>query len=80
MSKKPEPRTLDQFLTELADNDLTIKEWARQKGLSFNAVYMVVHGRSSGIRGEARKVVRAMGLPVPQAAGVGRASRKAVAA
>lgn len=80
MSKKSEPRTLDQFLTELADKDLTIKAWARQQGLSFNAVYMVIHGRSCGMRGEARKVVRAMGLPIPPAAGVGRAASNGVAA
>lgn len=73
------PRTLDDFLTSLADKDLTIKQWAKQQGFGFNAVYMVVHGRSSGQRGEARKVLRAMGLPLPHAAGVGRANAKVAA-
>lgn len=65
MSTKPTARTLDDFLQELGDKDMSIKEWARQEGFNFNAVYMVLHGRSAGMRGEGRKVLRAMGLPVP---------------
>jgi len=73
---KPKTRTLDVFLSELADQDLTIKEWASRNGFGANAVYMVVHGRSSGQRGQARKVIRAMGLALPPAPGVGRAGKR----
>lgn len=65
MTTKPTTRTLDQFLTELGDQDMSISDWAKQKGFSLSSVYQVTRERTVGHRGEARKIARAMGLPLP---------------
>ncbi len=71
MVKKVTERTQQDFLNELAEKDMTLKGWASANGFSFNAVYMVLHGRTKGTRGEARRVLRAMGLALPPIAGNG---------
>lgn len=65
MTTKQTTRTLDQFFSELADNDMSITDWAKQRGFSLSSVYQVTRGRTLGHRGEARKIARAMGLSLP---------------
>lgn len=65
MTTKHPPRTLDQFFAELDDKDMSISDWAKQRGFSLSSVYQVTRGRTVGYRGEARKIARAMGLILP---------------
>lgn len=66
-TSKPAPasKTVEQFLAELADADMTIADWARTHKQPLNTVYAVCGKRINGSRGAARKVARAMGLALP---------------
>ncbi len=75
MPTPPTGRTIEAFLAELADQDLTIRDWARLHQLDINTVYMAVSGRIAGTRGEARRVIRAMGLTPPPVTGKGTQAR-----
>ena len=77
MSKKQ--RTLQDFLSELEEKNMTLADWARSNYFSLSTVYVVVNGRNLGKRGEGRRVYQAMGLAtspmhrnpqIPQGAGV----------
>lgn len=68
-------RTLSDFLRALSDSDKTLKQWALEKGLDVDTVYQVANGRTKGRWGESRKVMRAMGLPVPTARVVARSAK-----
>lgn len=65
MKKRTTSRTLDAFLRDLADQNKSISAWAQEHGFSLNAVYAVTMRRNSGVRGQSREIVRAMGLPLP---------------
>lgn len=66
-STKPAPacKTVEQFMDDLAANDMTIADWARNNKQPLNTVYALVGKRVNGQRGAARKVARAMGLELP---------------
>ena len=56
-NSKPAPasKTVEQFLAELADADMTIADWARTHKQPLNTVYAVCGKRINGSRGAARK-------------------------
>lgn len=58
-------KDIDAFLAALDEADLTVAAWARQHKLPLTLVYQVLHGRLSGRRGHARRIVKTMGLPLP---------------
>lgn len=58
-------KTVEQFLAELADADMTIADWARKHGHPLTTVYALCGKRFNGSRGASRKVARAMGLALP---------------
>lgn len=58
-------RTVVTFLAELEQQDKTLTEWARERKLPMNAVYRVAAQKSMGRWGQARKVLRAMGITPP---------------
>jgi gp16 family phage-associated protein len=66
-NSKPAPasKTVEQFIDELAQADMTIAEWARTHKQPLNTVYALCGKRVVGSRGAARKVARAMGLALP---------------
>jgi gp16 family phage-associated protein len=61
----PASKTVEQFIDELAANDMTIADWARTHKQPLNTVYALCGKRFNGSRGAARKVARAMGLALP---------------
>ena len=62
---KKQPKTLDKFLQELSDKDMSVADWARANGFSQWMVYQVTQGRVAGYRGKGRAIMRAMGVSVP---------------
>lgn len=58
-------KTVEQFMDELAANDMTIADWARSNKQPLTTVYALCGRRINGCRGAARKVARAMGLALP---------------
>lgn len=62
-----QPRTVITFLAELRQQDKTLSAWALEQKLPLQAVYRVVKQRSLGRWGDARKVLRAMGVEPPAA-------------
>ena len=62
---KPVNKTVADFLRTLEEQDLSLAEWARRKNLNMQAVYTVCSGRAQGKRGETRRAMKAMGLPLP---------------
>lgn len=44
---------------------MTVTAWAKKHGFSLSATYLVLQGRTVGYRGQARQIVRAMGLALP---------------
>lgn len=58
-------KTVEQFLAELAERDMSIADWCRQHKQPKNTVYALCGKRFNGTRGEARRVARAMGLALP---------------
>lgn len=65
MHRATTPKSVKDFLAALAKSDVTIAEWAREREFPLSTVYLVTQGRLVGRRGVSRKIVRAMGLPVP---------------
>lgn len=63
---KTTSRTLNDFLSELAQQKKSIRQWATEKGFDLSLVYAVCQGRTKGNFGESRRVMKAMGLPVPK--------------
>lgn len=63
--KKPNARTLHDFVEELGRKNLTASDWAQQHGFDRQDVYMVLRGRTHGRRGKARAVLQAMGVQPP---------------
>lgn len=62
MSKK---RTPEDFLRELQESDKTLAQWCREQRFSASLASRVLRGETLGRWGEARRIVRAMGLPLP---------------
>jgi gp16 family phage-associated protein len=65
MTKAQPPKTLDDFLSLLEAQNMTVAAWAREKGLPLGEVYSLLRGRTIGKRGAARTIVIAMGLKPP---------------
>lgn len=66
MKTPPRPSaSVAAFLAELSQRDETLAAWARRKKLSINVVYQVAAGRAVGARGNARQVLKAMGVVPP---------------
>ncbi len=65
MSKKPQRKTVDDFQRDLESQNVTVSQWARDKSLNLNVVFMVLQGRCLGYRGAAREVMQAMGINPP---------------
>tara|TARA_B100001105_G_scaffold252807_1_gene245117 strand:- start:10360 stop:10599 length:240 start_codon:yes stop_codon:yes gene_type:complete len=65
MRKITPPKTLEMFLKELEAQNKTVAEWARERNLDLNVVYMVVRGRAVGRRGKCRQAMHAMGIQLP---------------
>lgn len=65
MSKATAPKTLDEFLNSLEQQDMTVAAWARENGFPPVAVWAVVNGQHNGRHGRARQIVRAMGIEPP---------------
>lgn len=61
----PKTRTPTDFLAALRDSDMTVADWCRAHGFSQQLAYRVLNGRSQGRWGEARRIVKKMGLQVP---------------
>lgn len=59
------PKTVAEFLTSLEAKEMTVAQWAREKGLPARTVYSLIKGRYTGRTGQAREVLKAMGLPTP---------------
>lgn len=56
---------IQAFRDELDAQGKPVSEWARERGLSYDAVTMVLKGRAKGRRGEAHRVFVAIGLKQP---------------
>ncbi len=65
MRKAPPKKTIGQFMKELEEQNLTLADWARERQLDLNVVYMVARGRAIGRRGKSRAVLQAMGIALP---------------
>lgn len=61
----PKHKTTDDFLTELDKSNLTVAAWARANQRDLCMTYSVIRGVAKGRRGEARQIMKAMGLPLP---------------
>lgn len=58
-------KSVEDFLSELEKENITLAEWSRRNNLDMQAVYTVCNGRALGRRGNTRQVMAAMGLPLP---------------
>lgn len=58
-------KTLDDFLSGLDAQGITVTEWARSRGFPARSVYAVISGHHTGTRGKARAVLTAMGIEPP---------------
>ena len=61
----PQVRTAEDFLKELEDRNLSVAQWCREHRASTNTVWAIAAGRVLGRSGEARRVMKLMGLEVP---------------
>lgn len=61
----PKTKTPADFLRHLQAQDKTLAQWCRENGFSHAMACRVVNGASIGRWGEARRIVKAMGLPLP---------------
>lgn len=59
-------RTPNDFLADLSKSDKTVADWCRERGFSQQMAYRVLNGASVGKWGEARRIAKAMGLPLPE--------------
>jgi gp16 family phage-associated protein len=64
MSRTPHS-SVASFLESLSNADKTLADWARENGLDLTTAYQVSNGRLKGRHGEARRVMRAMGVKPP---------------
>ena len=64
MSRTPHS-SVHAFLYSLSQSDRTLADWAREHDLPLTTVYQVCNGRLKGRHGEARRVLRAMGVTLP---------------
>ena len=55
-------KTTDEFKRELANNGVSISEWAKRHGFSVALVYQVLTGQRKTIRGESHRIAVAAGL------------------
>jgi gp16 family phage-associated protein len=55
-------KTLDEVRADLNRHGKSIREWAREHGVSDRIVYEVLRGRLKGRRGQAHKVAVLLGL------------------
>lgn len=62
MTKDQFNRKIAAFRAELEASGEPISEYCKRKGLNYDAMFMVLRGRSRGLRGEAHKVFVALGL------------------
>lgn len=57
--------TLQSFLKGLESQNKTLASWARDHGFSVGEVYSLSRGRTMGRRGQAREILKAMGVEPP---------------
>ncbi|OIP06958.1 MAG: hypothetical protein AUK53_11800 [Betaproteobacteria bacterium CG2_30_59_46] len=62
MTKDQLERKIAAFRAELDARGESVSDYCRRKGLDYDAMFMVLRGRSKGKRGEAHKVFVALGL------------------
>lgn len=66
---KPAPpktaRTIGHFLADLERQNQTLAAWARAHQFDVTAVYDLSRGRIHGRRGQAREILKAMGIEPP---------------
>ena len=55
-------KTVDEVRADLDRRGKSIREWAREHGISDRIVYAVLHGRFKGRRGQAHKAAVLLGL------------------
>ncbi len=58
-------RTAEDFFKELEDQNISVSQWCRNHQASTNTVWSIARGVLVGRGGEARRVMKLMGLPVP---------------
>lgn len=64
MSRTPHS-SVHAFLSSLSKSDRTLADWAREHNVPLTTAYQVANGRLKGRHGEARRVLRAMGVALP---------------
>lgn len=57
--------TLQSFLRGLEGQNKTLASWAREHGFDVGEVYSLSRGRTKGRRGQAREILKAMGIEPP---------------
>jgi len=57
--------TADDVRAQMQAHGVTITEWAEQRGFSRATTYAVLAGRVKGLRGEAYRIARALGIVEP---------------
>ncbi len=62
MTKDQLDRKIAAFRADLDARGESVSDYCRRKGLNYDAMFMVLRGRSKGKRGEAHKVFVALGL------------------
>ena len=62
-----EQRTVQDFLKELEDQNVSVTQWCREHKFGSSTVWAVIRGTVMGRSGEARRVLQAMRLPLPSA-------------
>ena len=60
-------RTIEDFLKELEDQDISVSKWCRGHHMSPNTVWALAKGQTLGRSGESRRALKLMGLPLPSA-------------
>ena len=65
--------TKEEIRAAFEATGLTVSGWAERRGFRRESVYAVLSGRTKGLRGEAHRIAKALGLkfePSPRAAQV----------
>lgn len=60
-------RTIEDFLNELEEQDLSVSKWCRENKLSSNTIWAIARGQVIGRSGDARRALKLMNLPLPSA-------------
>lgn len=55
-------RTIEEVKQDLDRRGKSVREWAREHGISESIVYALLHGRFKGRRGQAHKAAVLLGL------------------